>query len=226
MCLRICPHAQSSCLKERLGRRLRLLFEEGINQYQLDQCVLFELMTTPSLRCNISSSSSWIDLQRSPKKQRKKGGKSKATKDQDENDVANSQGTLLPGNQDLVSTPIPRRTRSSHQNQETPTTETTLNLETTIPIEIIDVDAKSTSGSDFCRKVSSLVQNHFKEISCSKTLIEFLYSIANMEFEEEFIPSQIIKHSPFTIVSLYHIHKTTRPHLFHQLSKKDTTHQD
>ena len=70
-----------------------------------------------------------------PKKQRKKGGKPKAITGQNEIEDATLLGTLLPGNQELVSTPIPHKTCSSHQNQETPTTETTINLDTTIPIK-------------------------------------------------------------------------------------------
>ena len=92
-----------------------------------------------------------------PKKQRKKGGKPKPKTGQDEIDDASLLGTELPGNQEIVSKPITCRTHSSRQNQETPTTETTINLDTTIPIQIIDVNAKSISTSDFCQQVSSLV---------------------------------------------------------------------
>ena len=155
-----------------------MLFEEGIDQYQPDRYVLFEPVTTPSLRCNSSRPRRCIDIQMGPKKQKQKGENTRPKKKQRGIKGDSAQAEVTTAQSLLKSTPIPRRTRSSHPNPENPNTESSINLDTSIPIEVIDVDAESACVSAFCLQASNLVQKHFKEIACTKSLIEFLYSIS------------------------------------------------
>ena len=108
--------------------------------------------------------------------------------------------------------------QSSDNVAATQNTDILIDIATMLPDKIFDVDAEHTNTNIYVN-ITNLIQQQFKEIACSHSLIEFMYMIGDKEPQDAFKKSHVIKHSPFCIVSLYYLHHITRSHLLHQLSK-------
>ena len=94
------------------------------------------------------------------------------------------------------SPPIPHRTQrnvqSSNNVAATWNTNILIDIATTLPDKIIDFDAEHTITIIFVN-VTNLIQQQFKEIACSCSLIGFLYMIVEKEPQDAFKKSYVIK---------------------------------
>ena len=83
--------------------------------------------------------------------------------------------------------------------------------------DIIDVDAMPTN---VFVSVASSINDHFKEIDCTKSLIVFLHYITNLSLDLPSTTQVIVTNPPFSIIPLFYLRGVSRSQLLQQLSQR------